>query len=148
MGGATLISGRTCSPTTFCPVVPPCTLVLLTACRRKSLPWLPPSSRSRSLLLPSASTPSGSVVLSLPLCPPSSPCGSQRRSTTSPAPASSTASASKWISVMVYTNFYFSHTINFVDALFHVTEQIFYDISSRVININVSQCVINPTMLS
>merc|ERR1712168_510179 len=95
MGGARLTSGRTCSPTLSCPVVPPCTLVLLTACRRKSLSWLPPPSRSRSLLLPSASTPSGSVVPSLPLCPPSRPCGSPRRSTTSPAPASSTASASK-----------------------------------------------------
>merc|ERR1712183_1175898 len=69
----------------------------LTECRRKSLPWLPPPSRSRSLLLPSASTPSGSVVPSWPLCPPSSPCGSPRRSTTSLAPASSTASASKHI---------------------------------------------------
>merc|ERR1712168_827972 len=95
MGGATLTSGRTCSPTPSCPVVPPCTLVLLTACRRKSHVWLHPPSRSRSLLLPSASTPSGSVVPSWPLCPPSRPCGSPRRSTTSPAPASSTASASK-----------------------------------------------------
>merc|ERR1712212_807097 len=72
-----------------------CTLVLLTACRRKSLPWLPPPSRLRSLLLLSVSTPYGSVAPSCPHCPPSRPCGSPRRSTTSPAPASSTASASK-----------------------------------------------------
>merc|ERR1712168_1714810 len=105
MGGATLTSGRTCLPTLSCPVVPPCTLVLLTVCRRKSLAWLPPPSRSRSLLLPSASTPSGSVVPSCPLCPPSRPCGSPRRSTTSPAPASSTASASKL--VIQHSTFFF-----------------------------------------
>merc|ERR1711911_286383 len=76
-------------------VAPPCTLVLLTACRRKSPPLLLLPSRSRSLLHLSASTPYGSVVPSLPLCPPSRPCGSPRKSTTSPAQALSTASASK-----------------------------------------------------
>merc|ERR1712212_882277 len=95
MGGATLISGRTCSLTLSCLEVPPCTLVLLIACRRRSLPWLPPPSKLRSLLLLSVSTPYGSVAPSCPLCPPSSPCGSPRTSTTSPAPASSTASASR-----------------------------------------------------
>merc|ERR1712168_1058500 len=84
MGGATLTSGKTCSPTLLCPVVPPCTLVLLTACRRKSLSWLLLPSRSRSLLLPSANTPSGSVVPSCPLCPPSRPCGLPRTSTQNP----------------------------------------------------------------
>merc|ERR1719361_2635753 len=34
-------------PTPSCPEAPPCTPVLLTACRRRSLPWLPPPSRSR-----------------------------------------------------------------------------------------------------
>merc|ERR1712037_290813 len=48
--GATLTSGRTCTPTPSCPEAPPCTPVLLTACRRRSLPWLPPPSRSRSSL--------------------------------------------------------------------------------------------------
>merc|ERR1719411_1696201 len=32
--------------------LPPCTPVLLTACRRRSPPWLPPPSRSRSSLPP------------------------------------------------------------------------------------------------
>merc|ERR1712079_107217 len=34
----TLTSGRTCTPTLSCPEAPPCTLVLLTACRRRSPP--------------------------------------------------------------------------------------------------------------
>merc|ERR1712203_1264766 len=38
-------------PTTpSCPEAPPCTPVLLTACRRRSPPLPPPPSRSRSLL--------------------------------------------------------------------------------------------------
>merc|ERR1711988_1820213 len=58
--------GRTCTPTLSCPEAPPCTLVSLTGCRRRS----PPS-------------------------PPSSRCGSPSRSTMSLAPPSSTGSASK-----------------------------------------------------
>merc|ERR1712173_190933 len=45
-----LTSGRTCTPTPSCPEAPPCTPVLLTVCRRRSPPWLPPPSRSRSSL--------------------------------------------------------------------------------------------------
>merc|ERR1712115_561299 len=78
-----------------CPVAPPCTLVLLTACRRRSLLLLPPPSRSRSLLPLSASTPYGSVAPSWLPSPPSRPCGSPRKNTTNQAPALSTASASK-----------------------------------------------------
>merc|ERR1711936_632316 len=63
--------------------------------RRRSPPWLPPPSRSRSSLPPRGSTPSGSEAPSWLPSPPSSRCGSPSRSTTSPAPASSTASASK-----------------------------------------------------
>merc|ERR1712089_104096 len=55
-----LTSGRTCTPTPSCLEAPPCTPVLLTVCRRRSLPWLPPPSRSRSLLLLRGSPPSGS----------------------------------------------------------------------------------------
>merc|ERR1712154_51534 len=33
-------SGRTCTPTPSCLEAPPCTPVLLTACRRRSPPWL------------------------------------------------------------------------------------------------------------
>merc|ERR1712241_854056 len=73
----------------------PCTPVLPTGCRRRSPPWLPPPSRSRLSLPPRGSTPSGSEDPSWPPCPPSSRCGSPSRSTTSAAPPSSTASASK-----------------------------------------------------
>merc|ERR1712083_665051 len=95
MGSATLISGRTCMPTPSCPEAPPCTPVSPTGCRRRSPPWLPPPSRSRSLLLPRGSTLSGSEDPSWPPSPPSSRCGSPSRSTTSPAPPSSTESVSK-----------------------------------------------------
>merc|ERR1712037_932030 len=68
MGSATLTSGRTCTPTPSCLEAPPCTPVLLTACRRRSPPWLPPPSRSRSSLPQRGSTPSGSEAPSwLPL---------------------------------------------------------------------------------
>merc|ERR1712129_250963 len=90
----TLTSGRTCTPTPSCPEAPPCTPVLLTACRRRSPPWPPPPSRSRSSLPQRGSTPSGSEAPSWLLCPPSSRCGSASRSMTSPAPALSTGSAS------------------------------------------------------
>merc|ERR1711872_503175 len=92
---ATSTSGRTCTPTLSCLVAPPCTPVSPTGCRRRSLPWLPAPSRSRSLLLPRGNTPYGSVAPSWPPCPPSSRCGSPSRSTTSAAHPLSTASASK-----------------------------------------------------
>merc|ERR1712192_99149 len=95
MGSATLTSGRTCTPTPSCPEAPPCTPVLLTACRRRSPPWLPPPSRSRSSLPQRGSTPFGSEAPSWLPSPPSSRCGSPSRSTTSAAHPSSTASASK-----------------------------------------------------
>merc|ERR1712136_236230 len=47
---AMLTSVRTCTPTPSCLEAPPCTQVLPTECKRKSLPWLHPPSRSRSLL--------------------------------------------------------------------------------------------------
>merc|ERR1719468_1485505 len=74
---------------------PPCTPVLLTVCRRRSPPFLPPPSRSRSLLPLRESTLYGSVAPSCPPSPPSSRCGSPSRSTTSADPPLSTASASK-----------------------------------------------------
>merc|ERR1712192_359988 len=88
-------SGRTCTPTPSCPEAPPCTPVLLTACRRRSPPWLPQPSRSRSSLPQRGSTPSGSEAPSWPPSPPSSRCGSPSRSTTSPALELFTGSASK-----------------------------------------------------
>merc|ERR1719474_2282523 len=83
------------SPTPSCPVAPPCTPVSPTECRRRSPPWLPPPSRSRSSLPPRGSTPYGLVAPSWPPCPPSSRCGSPSRSTTSAAHPLSTESASK-----------------------------------------------------
>lgn len=83
-------------PTLSCPEAPPCTLVLLIVCRRKSPPLPPQPSRSRSSLPPRGSTPYGSVDPSLPPSPPSNRCGSPRRNTTNPALESSTASASKY----------------------------------------------------
>merc|ERR1712107_614019 len=89
-----LTSVRTCTPTPSCPVAPPCTPVSPTECRRRSPPWLPPPSRSRSSLAERKYSVwiGGSI---LPPCPPSSRCGSPSRSTTSAAPPLSTESASK-----------------------------------------------------
>merc|ERR1711978_145283 len=90
-----LISGRICMPTLSFLEVPPCTLVLLTECRRRSLLLLHPPSRLRSLLPLRGSTLSGSEDPSLLPSPPSSRCGSPSRSTTSAAHPLSTGSASK-----------------------------------------------------
>merc|ERR1712217_139439 len=89
------MGGRTSMPTLSCLVAPPCTLVLLTGCKRRSLPLLHLPSRSRLLLPLRGSTLSGSVAPSLLPSPPSSRCGSPSRSTTSAAPPLSTGSASK-----------------------------------------------------
>merc|ERR1712172_137506 len=86
-----------------CPEAPPCTPVLLTECRRRSPPSLPPPSRSRLLLPLRGSTLSGSEDPSWPPSPPSSRCGSPSRSMTSLAPALSTGSASKGV-ILVLTN--------------------------------------------
>merc|ERR1712117_683912 len=82
-------------PTLSCLEAPPCTLVLLTVCRRRSPPLL--HSRSRSLLHQRGSTPSGSEDPFLLPSPPSSRCGSPSRSTMSAAHPLSTASASNSI---------------------------------------------------
>merc|ERR1712073_186878 len=85
----------TCTPTPLCLVAPPCTLVLLTVCRRRSPPLLPPPSRSRLLLPLRGNTLSGSEDPSCLPFPPSSRCGSPSRSTLSAAHPLSTGSASK-----------------------------------------------------
>merc|ERR1712137_1421849 len=95
MGSATSTSARTCTPTLSCLAAPPCTPVSPIVCRRKSPPSPRRPSRSRSSLPLSANTTSGSVAPSWPPCPPSNRCGFRSRSTTNPAPALSTASASK-----------------------------------------------------
>merc|ERR1712098_416620 len=100
---ATSTSVRTCTPTLSCPVAPPCTPVSPIGCRRRSPPWPPPPSRSRSSLPPRGSTLSGSVAPSWPPSPPSSRCGSPSRSTMSAVPPLSTASASKLLQLFVIT---------------------------------------------
>merc|ERR1711862_107935 len=60
-----LTSERTCTPTPSCLEAPPCTLVLLTECRRRSPLLLHPPSRSRSLLHQRESTLPGSEDPSL-----------------------------------------------------------------------------------
>merc|ERR1711942_14312 len=90
-----LTSVRTCTPTPSCLEAPPCTPVLLTVCRRRSPLLLPPPSRSRSLLHQRGSTQSGSEDPFLPLSPPSSRCGSQKRSMMSQAQELCTESVSK-----------------------------------------------------
>merc|ERR1712083_312061 len=79
---------------TSCPEAPPCTLVLLTECRRRSLPLLLPPLRSRLLLPLRESTLYGSEDPSLLLSPPSSRCGSPSRNMMSVAHPLSTGSAS------------------------------------------------------
>merc|ERR1712154_252046 len=74
--------GRTCTPTLSCLEVPPCTLVLLTECKKKSLPWLHPPSKSRLLLLQKENTLYGLEVPFWLLSPLSSRCGSQNKNMT------------------------------------------------------------------
>merc|ERR1712098_591768 len=95
--------GRISMPTLSCLEAPPCTPVLLTVCRMRSPPLLPPPSRSRSLLHQRGSTLSGSEDPSLLPSPPSRRCGSPSRSTMSAAHPLSTASASKQIVNLLLT---------------------------------------------
>merc|ERR1719220_2502354 len=81
-------------PTLSCLVAPPCTLVLLIVCKRRSLPWLPPPSRSRLLLPQKGNTLSGSEDPSWLPFPPSNRCGSPSKNTTNAAHPLSTGSAS------------------------------------------------------
>merc|ERR1712083_173375 len=90
-------------PTTpSCPAAPPCTPVLLIVCKRKSPPLLHLPLRSRSLLHPRGNTPSGSVAPSCLPSPPSNRCGSPSKNTMSAAHPSSTGSASKSTTLLIY----------------------------------------------
>ncbi|ROT66122.1 actin 2 [Penaeus vannamei] len=63
---------------------------------QKEITTLAPSTIKIKIVAPlSVNTPSGSVVPSWPLSPPSSPCGSPRKSTRNLVPVSSTANVSK-----------------------------------------------------
>merc|ERR1719495_1171048 len=90
-----LTSVRICTQTLLCLEAPPCIPVLLTVCRRKSLPLLPPPLRSRSLLLQRESTLSGLEDQSLLHFLPSSRCGSPSKSMMSVVHLLSTENASK-----------------------------------------------------
>merc|ERR1712050_379068 len=68
----------------------------------RSLPWLHPPLRSRSLLLPRGNTPSGSVAPSCLPFPPSNRCGSPSKNTMSAAHPLSTGSASKFTTLLIY----------------------------------------------
>merc|ERR1712113_739671 len=94
-------SGRTCMPTLSCLVAPPCTLVLLIVCKRRSLPWLPPPSRSRLLLLQKGNTLSGLEDPSWLPSPPSNRCGSPSKSMMNAAHPLSTGNASKCLRVFL-----------------------------------------------
>merc|ERR1712158_57604 len=98
-------------PTTpSCLEVLPCTQVLPTECKRKSLPWLHPPLRSRSLLHQKENTPYGSEDPSWLPSPPSNRCGSPSKNTTNAAHPLSTENASKlflhFYSVAIDTYFY------------------------------------------
>merc|ERR1719384_2519662 len=104
-------------PTPSCLEAPPCTPVLLTVCKRRSLLLLHP--RSRSLLHQRGSTLSGSEDPSLLPSQPSSRCGSPSRNTMSAAQPLSTASASKCVQHFsnVCQNLLFN--INYNDIIHH-----------------------------
>merc|ERR1712046_329092 len=84
------------TPTPSCPEAPPCTQALLTECKRKSLPWLHPPSRSKSLLHLRENTPYGSEDPSWLPFPPSNRCGSPSKNTTNAAHPLSTENASNF----------------------------------------------------
>lgn len=104
---ATWISVRICTPTLYYLEVPPCTLVLLTECRKKLLPWLLLQWKSRSLLPQKGNTQYGLVVQSWLLCLPSNKCGSPNRSTTNQAHLLCTESVSKYFDIYFPKNLYF-----------------------------------------
>merc|ERR1712083_1144399 len=101
------MGGRTCTPTPSCLEAPPCTLVLLTGCRRRSQPLHPPPSRSRSLLPLRGSTLSGLEAPSLLPSPPSNRCGSPSRSMMSVAPPLFTGSASKSSTILLHHTLFY-----------------------------------------
>merc|ERR1712223_383081 len=110
---AMLTSVRTCTPTPSCLEAPPCTQVLLTECKRKSLHWLHPPSKSRSLLHQKENTPYGSEDPSWLPSQPSNRCGSPSKNTTNAAHPLSTENASKCLhSFVAHLLFYFLCALN------------------------------------
>merc|ERR1712183_102650 len=103
------------------PEVPPCTQVLPTECKRKSLLLLHPPRRSRSLLHQRENTLSGSEVPSLLPSLPSSRCGSLSKNTTRQVPQSSTENASNLfipVSLFLFSvSSFFSNFLAFLISL-------------------------------
>merc|ERR1712037_538666 len=100
-----------------CPAAPPCTLVLLIVCKRKS-PLLPhPPLRSRSLLPQRGNTPSGSELPSCLPFPPPNRCGSPSKSTTSAAHPLSTGSASNFSTNLLLQLLAFQLLNRFISSL-------------------------------
>merc|ERR1739838_793313 len=95
MGNAMLTSGKISMPTLSCQVAPPCTLVLLIVCKKRSLPWLHPLSRSKLLLHLKGNTLFGLVVPFCLLSLHSNRCGSQNKSTMNAVHPLYTENASK-----------------------------------------------------
>merc|ERR1719273_2670660 len=91
-----LTSGRIFMPTLSCLVAPPCTLVVLTVCKRKSLPWLHLPSKSKLLLLRRGNTLYGLVALSCLHFLPSNRCGSPSKNTMNVAHLLFTENVSKY----------------------------------------------------
>merc|ERR1711874_818257 len=109
----------------------------------RSLPWLPPPSRSRSSLPPRGSTPSGSEDPSSPPSPPSSRCGSPSRSTTSAVPPLSTGSASKLKQFLTTTTpFFMFNNFNdwFLGKVHHVPSPV-------LIALFASSCIVSISHL-
>merc|ERR1711878_45887 len=111
---AMLTSVRTCTLTPSCLVAPPCTQVLPTECKRKSLPWLHPPSRSRLLLHLRGNPPYGSEDPSWLPSPPSNRCGSPSKNTTNAAHPLSTENASKLF--MYFCLFFYQLVLLLFDA--------------------------------
>ena len=92
---ATLTSAEIYTPTLLCQAARLCSPALPREWPRSSPHLHPPQWRSRLLPPQRENTPYGSEAPSSHLCPPSSRCGSPRRSMTSQAHQSCTESASK-----------------------------------------------------
>merc|ERR1711899_477321 len=132
---AMLTSVRTCTPTPSCQEVPPCTQVLPTECKRKSLPWLHQLSKSRSLLLQKENTPYGSEDPSWLPSPLSNRCGSPSKNTTNAAHPLFTENASKCLhSFVAHLLFYFLCAVNCITFDFKHSKLKLFQNSSVLVN--------------
>jgi len=101
-------SGRTCTPTRYCPEAQPCIRESQTGCRRKSRHSPRPQWKSKQSHRPNASTPCGSVAPSWRPYLLSNKCGFRRPNTTRVARPLFTGNASK---VEDYSYRCYSHSL-------------------------------------